>query len=167
MYHDYVRHYQLRASPADGILIGQRVQTLCLTESSTFVLTERGLDFAHSFLDEVLNGFDDGSGIGTAWERLILGRLLPYYEQQTRLFLWGEHILKHFRQPAGNQELILLAAEELGWRDWFDDPLPRRPKVNPKSLLHDTNKDLNRRQQTPLVHFKGDGTGMRIGWEFR
>jgi hypothetical protein len=38
---------------------------------------------------------------------------------------------------------------------------------NPKILLHDTIKDLNRRQLPYLIHFKGDGTGRRIGWEYR
>jgi hypothetical protein len=34
-------------------------------------------------------------------------------------------------------------------------------------ILHDTVKDLNRRQRVPLVHFMGAGTGTRVGWELR
>jgi hypothetical protein len=95
----------------------------------------------------------------SAWEQLRVGELLPSYERCLRLFRWGRHDLKRFRQPAVNQELILSAAEEMGWPDWFDDPLPRRAGVNTKVILHDTLKDLNRRQIVPLVHFMGDGTG--------
>jgi hypothetical protein len=76
-------------------------------------------------------------------------------------------VLKRFRQPSANQELILQSAEELGWARWFDDPLPRGQANNPKMRLHDTIKDLNRRQSPPLVHFKGDGSGTRVGWELR
>jgi YD repeat-containing protein len=84
-----------------------------------------------------------------------------------RVFLWGSHVLKCFRQPSGNQELVLRAAEELGWPTWFDDPLPRAPRVNAKARLHDTIKALNRNQDRPLIHFRGDGTGTRVGWQFR
>jgi hypothetical protein len=31
--------------------------------------------------------------------------------------------------------------------------------------LHDTIKDLNRRQRRAFIHFVGDGTGKRVGWE--
>src|SRR5207253_80516 len=102
-----------------------------------------------------------------AWDGLLLGRLLPCYDQSQRMFRWGAHVLKWFRQPAGNQELILLSAQELGWPGWFDDPLPPQNGQSAKARLHDTIKDLNRRQLPYLVHFKGDGTGTRIGWEYR
>jgi hypothetical protein len=68
----------------------------------------------------------------------------------------------------GYAELIVLcSAEELGWPLWFDDPLPRQGGGRAKVRCHDTIKDLNRRQTPHLIHFKGDGTGMRIGWEYR
>ena len=37
----------------------------------------------------------------------------------------------------------------------------------PKVRLHDTIKDLNRRQSLSVVHFHGDGTGRRVGWALR
>ena len=167
LYQGHIQHYQLQTL-ADGVAVMQPVQTLCFSESSAFALTEKGLAFANAFVDEALRSLEDEDVRLSPWEkRLIQGQLLPYYDREYRLFSWGEQILKHFRQPAANQELILLTAEELGWLVWFDDPLPRRSKRNPKRLLHDTIKDLNRCQQTPLIHFKGDGIGMRIGWEVR
>src|SRR5207244_12038017 len=45
--------------------------------------------------------------------------------------------------------------------DWFDDPLPGEEGTDAKVRLHNTIKDLNRRQRTPFVRFKGDGTGTR------
>jgi hypothetical protein len=76
-------------------------------------------------------------------------------------------VLKHFLQPACNQVILLCAAEELRWPAWFDDPLPPAPRKNSKKRLHNTIQDLNRRQTPQLVHFKGDGTGTRVGWEYR
>jgi hypothetical protein len=40
-------------------------------------------------------------------------------------------------------------------------------RPSPKVRLHDTIKALNRHQAPYLVHFKGDGTGTRIAWEYR
>jgi hypothetical protein len=79
----------------------------------------------------------------------------------------GGHLLKCFRQPAGNQETVLATAEELQWLAWFDDPLPRTAGINPKQRVHDTINALNRNQTPYLVHFKGDGSGARFGWEMR
>ena len=53
---------------------------------------------------------------------LILGRLVPHFEGS--ILSWGHHVIKYFHEPAPNQELILQAAERLGWPDWFDSPLP-------------------------------------------
>jgi hypothetical protein len=137
-----------------------------LTPTSSLALTDLGESFATDFLDTAL--VPDGDEVfAEVWNRLILGDLVPRYDQEDRVFSWGRHILKCFRQPAENQEIVLGAAEEMGWGPWFDDPLPRQTGCNPKQRLHDTIKDLNRRQIPYFVHFKGDGTGRRIGWEYR
>jgi hypothetical protein len=96
---------------------------------------------------------------------LLLGQFLPCYDSEYRVLHWGAHLLKCFHQPAENQELILLAEEELNWPIWMDDPLPRLTGKNPKVRIHDTIKDLNRHHyESGLVHFRGDGSGTRIGW---
>jgi hypothetical protein len=144
-------------APANSVLLGA---------SSSFSLTERGESFADVFLAEALVPPDE-EDFDRAQDRLLLGQVVPHYDKENRIFRWGGHVLKCFRQPAGNQELILAAAEELAWLAWMDDPLPKLPGVVSKVRLHDTIKDLNRRQTPPLIHFKGDGTGTRIGWEYR
>jgi hypothetical protein len=136
-----------------------------LTDQSCFALTERGAAFADAFLADALLPQFDGA-FQSAWNRLALGLLVPTFQRDDRIFAWGEHIIKQFRQPALNQELVLISAEELQWPEWFDDPLPRRNGSNPKVILHDTIKDLNRRQAESLIHFRGDSTGRRIGWQF-
>lgn len=137
-----------------------------IDEGSYFVLTRPGEAFADLFLARVVAPLTDHD-IDDAWATLLLGQLAPQYNRAGRVFRWGNHVLKHFRQPSPNQELILSAAEELDWPVWFDDPLPRGMVRNAKVRLHDTIKDLNRRQRIFLIHFMGDGTGTRLGWELR
>jgi len=140
--------------------------SLILRGGSCLALTPEGESFAALFLARLLRARNERD-LHEACSAVPLGELAPSYRNDSRQFLWGRHLLKSFRQGAANQELILRAAQEMGWPDWFDDPLPRRGGCDPKVRLHDTIKDLNRRQLLPLVRFKGDGTGTRVGWELR
>jgi hypothetical protein len=140
-------------------------RSLLLTEQNRLSLTEEGRSFADHFLAELL-GSEDGF-FNTAWEHLLLGRFTPSYDAEQRLFIWGRHLLKRFRQPSENQEAILRAGEEMAWPCWFDDPLPHAAGMNPKVRLHDAIKWLNHRQVDYLIHFKGNGSGTRLGWEYR
>jgi hypothetical protein len=166
LYQDHIDHWQSAGEPDRTGCAPALVHSLVLTAGSSFALTERGDAFANGFLLDTLFPADDEAFV-RAWERLLLGRLVPHYDPGNHLFAWGRHLLKCFRQPAANQQLLLAAAEEMGWEDWMDDPLPLRPGKSPKAVLHDTLKDLNRRQRRPLIQFKGDGTGTRFGWEYR
>ena len=166
MYHGFAEHFRVGCEGPDRGSDPRPLSSLTFTEASGFVLTDKGLVFADQFLADALLPLWEGDR-ENAWDCLILGHFLPRYDRENRLFLWGQHVLKCFRQCSENQELILRSAEELGWPDWLDDPLLLRKGKNPKVRLHDTIKDLNRRQEPYLVHFKGDGTGRRIGWEYR
>jgi hypothetical protein len=66
---------------------------------------------------------------------ILFGQLTPRYDTENRVFSWGVHVLKRFRQPANNQIAILETAEELGWPELFDDPLPHVTGTNPISRL--------------------------------
>jgi hypothetical protein len=165
LYQGHIEH--LRPDhPGEGGPGGVVAGSLVFQNSSLFCLTEWGEAFVNDFLEQLLVHGSDRA-VDAAWNQLILGELVPWYDKDNRVFSWGRHELKRFRQPAGNQELVLCAAEEVVWDRWFDDPLPRRPGTNPKQRLHDTIKDLNRRQLRPLIHFEGDGTGQRVGWGCR
>jgi hypothetical protein len=139
MYQGHVEHLQ---PDQDEILPGCKpIASLQFTSTSCFALTASGMDFAHGFLAGVLLP-DDDDAFAELWDSLLLGCLLPGYDKENRLLLWGRQVLKSFRQPAENQEIILCSAEE-------------------------TIKALNRNQQHGLVHFRGDGTGTRVGWVYR
>jgi hypothetical protein len=135
-------------------------------DGSAFSLTPLGEAFGELLVGSLLIPEGDEE-FAWAWGLLRVGNLTPRYDREDRLFSWGRHLLKCYRQPSETQETILLAAEELGWSRWFDDPLPHQRNGNAKVRLHDTIKRLNRHQSPHLVRFKGDGTGTRVGWELR
>jgi hypothetical protein len=165
LYHAHLQHRApAAASAARGEPAGT-VESTRIHEGSTLSLTEAGVQFADRFLARALLPADEAEMAGLRGV-FQLGRLVPSYDAERRIFRWGQHVLKHFRQPSPSQEVILRTAEELGWPAWFDDPLPRG-HGNAKQRLHDTIKDLNRRQKPYLVHFLGDGTGTRVGWQLR
>lgn len=165
LYHGHVSQFRPVTRLGNGRLLYEPANNLHMLSGSLFALTEAGEAFAVALLAVPRTPLD-ANAVRAIWEEYCPTRIVPRYEKENRIFRWGCQILKHFRQPSVNQELILLAAEELSWPEWFDDPLPRQSGINPKTRLHDTIKDLNRRQTQPLVHFKGDGTGRRIGWEY-
>jgi hypothetical protein len=80
--------------------------------------------------------------------------------------LWvGEAVVKRFRVPASNQEVVLSVFEEEGWPKHIDDPLSPAPEMDPKRRLHSTIHCLNRNQKRHLIHFRGDGHGTGLCWE--
>ena len=157
LFQGHIAHYKPIAKPTESIHID---------DTSCFAATAAGMCFIERFLGCVIAP-EPGADVDDAYEMLLLEPLPPRFDQQERMLLWGQHLVKCFRAPATNQELVVKSAEEMGWPDWFDDPLPRELGINPKQRLHDTIKDLNRRQKSAWLHFKGDGTGTRVGWEFR
>jgi len=166
LYQAHVEHFQQDASNHHGSPERGAAAGVLFTSTSSFALTELGEAFGAYFLDNTLVP-EREAALQAAWNKLLLGELVPCYDKDNRVFSWGRNVLKCFRQPSVNQELVLRAAEELGWAVWFDDPLPGQRGKSAKVRLHDTIKDLNRRQVPHLIHFKGDGTGTRVGWEYR
>jgi hypothetical protein len=150
IFQDHIKHQ----NAAD-----QRASSLRFSDQNRFLLTDQGAEFTKLLLAQ-----RGSRGIYTA---ICLGRLVPHYGQEERIFSWGRHVLKQFRQPAGAQELLLKAAEEQGWPEWMDDPLPCVAGIDPKDHLHDTIGNLNRHLRRSFVHFNGNGTGKRFGWELR
>lgn len=92
-------------------------------------------------------------------------REIPEWCPTARVLKMSGKVVKHFKWPAPNQEMLINAFAELNWPDQIDDPLPQTA-VCPKRKLHDTIKCLNRNQIHPLIKFRGDGTGLAARWEF-
>ena len=151
----------LAASPTGPLTAGREQSPTAnrmLRGESRMVLTGLGADLARLVV------VADRSASGGE----ILGKIRrPAWDRHRRELRVGAVVVKHFRQPAPNQELILEAFEEEGWPAYIYDPLPPAGGTCPKDRLHETIKGLNRSQQSPLIRFRGDGTGTRVGWEYR
>ena len=93
--------------------------------------------------------------------------LLPSWDGLNRVLSLGEQIVKEYRVPSPNQEAVLTTFQEEGWPHYVYDPLIPLAKSEqcPKFRLRDTIKCLNANQKNPLIRFRGDGTGERVGWE--
>jgi hypothetical protein len=146
------------------------VDNLSLSSQSCFVLSRKGMLFARAML--ALSG-DNHAQATEEGDCDDAGRphegLAPRWDNKRRELRFAKKLVKRFRVPAPNQEMILAAFQEEGWPNCIDDPLPPKGDLDPKRRLHDTIKALNRkhRQVPPLIHFVGNGTGKNVVWELR
>lgn len=98
-------------------------------------------------------------------ERAIASlRAMPVWDPEKRELRLRTDVVKRFRQPSRNQELVLAAFQEDGWPSRIDDPLPMEMDRDPKERLQATIKSLNRHQIEQHIRFSGDGTGQAILW---
>jgi hypothetical protein len=91
----------------------------------------------------------------------------PHWNEARRELTLNGTVVKRFRVPAHNQQLILVTFEEEGWPDHIDDPLPVSGDIDPPTRLHDTINKLNGRQTRRLIRFSGNGTGTGVFWKLR
>jgi hypothetical protein len=105
-----------------------------------------------------------GRGTGTA-ERCAF----PSWRVEERELWLGAQLLKHFRQPAPHQTMLLDVFQEENWSVHVEDPLPRaldESEEDAKRRLHETLKNLNRTLPPHTIRFRGDGTGQGVWWEY-
>ena len=135
-----------------------------LTRTSCFILTERGLALAHAFLDrrDPLPSLETVRTVDLAHSSVELS---PRWDRDCRELWLGAALVKQFKVPAANQEIILQAFQEEGWPPCIDDPLPPQFAMNPKRRLHDTLGALNRNQKHKFIRFRGNGNGEGVRWE--
>ena len=141
-------------------------RNLMLCKRSCFVLTSAGAGLARGegFAPRKRGTPDQAPPPSEPW---AAQPKIPRWDAARHELCWGANLVKRFREPALNQELILAAFEEEGWPPHLDDPLPSSGSTDPKERLHDTIKRLNRHQVHRLIHFRGDGSGTGIIWELR
>jgi hypothetical protein len=153
---DLVAHAYECPPQGNGARQFRAPQSLYFSPTTCFVLTANGSGFLKGC---ARTGFAE-PGATTGGEPAV-----PLWDGPRRELTWQGLMVKRFRQPAGNQELLLAAWEEEGWRARIEDPLPPSPGVEPKSRLRDALKALNQRQVHPVLRFRGDGTGCGALWE--
>lgn len=157
---------------AEATLVGEStrsfraVSNLRLTDSSCFVLTAAGEAFAKEVRLSnrprvFLSATDEVVQCSSAAEV----RHVPHWDRVRRVLRLGGMVVKEYKVPATNQEVVLAAFDELRWPLIIDDPLPPRDGLDPKRRLHDTINSLNRNQRHSLLKFRGKGGGQGICWE--
>lgn len=130
-----------------------------LGPSSCFVLSAIGAAWAEQLVREATQASPSGERNGRS---LPIGDR-PHWDGDRREFSFREQVLKRFRSPAPNQELVLAAFEEEGWPARIDDPLPPHADQDSKRRLRDTIATLNRGQKA--IRFQADGLGQGVCWK--
>jgi hypothetical protein len=92
--------------------------------------------------------------------------VVPEGDNECQQLRVNGELVKQFKVPAPNQELILAAFQEEGWPPRIDDPLPPHVEQDRKRRLRDTIIALNRCQKRRLIQFIADGHGEGIRWQF-
>jgi hypothetical protein len=155
--------------PSDAERSFQRPSSLLFCKKTCFVLTQDGAELA----SKVSARGDSSSQPGVwplakaAWQKVAPDPelLVPKWDRDRQLLKIGRAVVKHFKVPATNQEMVLAAFEEEAWPARIDDPLPPRRELLPKKRLRETIKSLNRNQKQSLIRFIGDGSGQGVRWE--
>jgi hypothetical protein len=135
----------------------------CFHRARALVLTEAGARFARGRLRVGATGLAETTTPDPGATTLP-PLAEPHWDARARVLSYAGKVVKHFRVPAGNQELVLSAFQEEGWPQAIDDPLPPAAGIDAKRRLHDTINRLNRNQRQQLLHFWGNGSGKAVCW---
>lgn len=160
---EYVEQGLECTRPNTGKRSFRPVANLTLAAQTCFVLTAEGAALARQGDAHALELFPPVAGPKPTAEP----RSIPLWDAQSRELRWEAHLIKQFKVPAPNQELILAVFEEEGWPVCIDDPLSPNPAQDCKERLHDTIKSLNRNQIQAMIHFRGNGKGSGVRWGWR
>lgn len=142
----------------------RRAEGFVIDVATCMVLTPAGVNLAET-LDKPLDAGPE------SWPRMTdrstIPPDVPYWDSSRRELSVAGTVIKRYRVPAQNQELILSAFQEEGWPHHIFDPLPTNRNINTHVRLHDAINRLNGCQKFPLVRFHGNGSGNGISWELR
>lgn len=156
--HGYAEHLLETTRPDSDRRTFCKAANLCFTPTSCFVLSAAGLALAPRVTAH------DGHALPGPHEVEAAAALAPRWDADRRILWLGKEIVKHYKVPARNQELILEAFEEEHWPVHLHDPLPPVPDMESKKRLHDAIYRLNHNQRKRLIFFHGDGTGSGVCW---
>jgi hypothetical protein len=175
----YVEHARETTLPGEAQRSFRRTKGLSFNKKTCFVLTDAGAEAAHALgvFEERLDLPHDGSAANPAATARRSesqapsqasaeppARVVPRWDGDLQELRVNGVIVKQFKVPAPNQEMILSAFQEENWPVRIDDPLPPHPDQDAKRRLHDTIVSLNRNHKSRFIRFMGDGTGEGVRW---
>ena len=154
----------------------RRIASNSITERSCFIIAESGVALLESIHAArasttrnalVLPAFAKSRRcrIGENQYAIFESDAKPHWDSTRRQLLMDGNVVKCFRSPAPNQQLVLDAFQASEWAQLIYDPLPMRPAHCPKRRLHDAIKFLNRHHLCHSIRFGGDGSGRGVFWE--
>jgi hypothetical protein len=161
LYRRYVQHGMETTQPGEDRRTFRAGGAIRFDRRSCFVLTEAGIAFAHQGTSALCLE----SPLPLATENGAPLATVPIWDPDRQELRLGRDLVKCFKTPAPNQELILAAFQEEGWPVHIYDPLPPHPDQDSRRRLHDTINSLNRNQKKALVRFMGDGSGQGVRWD--
>lgn len=158
----YVEHARDVTLPGEEVRSFRGVQGDTFTKKSCFALTKRGAVFVRQLLSTARAVRRDENLSDEALQ--TVRSIVPQWDRDLQELRFGGRVVKQFKVPAPNQEMILAAFEEEGWPPRIDDPLPPQADQDPKRRLHDTINSLNRNHKVEAIRFLGDGSGLGVRW---
>lgn len=166
----YVEHARETTLPGEATRSFHKSHGLTFSKRSCFVITEAGVFAARNretqqLADSPVAVCETASPpSGQAQLSTSARRVVPCWDSDLQELRCNGLIVKRFKVPAPNQEMILAAFQEEGWPARIDDPLPPHRDQDPKRRLHDTIVSLNRNHKTRFLRFMGDGSGQGVRW---
>jgi hypothetical protein len=148
IHHGLVEHRLEVSSSAARSRCFSNAKGLAIPNNACFTLTTAGAELIRSLMADSIG----------------LHHRQPYWDHNRRVLSVGDAVVKRFRIPARNQQLVLTAFQEEMWPPSILDPLPRDSNISPTRRLHDTINRLNRNQLSRLIHFHGNGSGTTVLW---
>lgn len=161
----YVGHAQEVTSVGEKARAFQPDAAMAFSDRTCFVLTDDGVDFVRRSFGQPASDHVPVDEEHHSSPKENQADLVPTWDHDRQELRMGRIVIKQFKAPAANQEMILAAFQEEGWPPRIDDPLPQNSDQDPKRRLHDTINSLNRNQKHPLVRFLGDGSGQGVRWD--
>jgi len=172
----YVEHARETTVPGEAQRSFRRTKGLWFNKRTCFVLTDEGAEAAHALgvFETDMNHIADAATakvtalapqtVVAAAEPEPVARVVPRWDGDLQELRVAGVIVKQFKVPAPNQEMILSAFQEENWPVRIDDPLPPAHDQDSKRRLHDTIVSLNRNHKSRFIRFMGDGTGEGVRW---
>lgn len=161
----FVRHAEenTRSSAAERSF--QEKDGLTFASRSVVVLSASGATFARELASDLDVEIAESPNDTDSLETSVLVVAKPIWIPGQRELMVDGRVVKRFKVPAVNQELILSAFEEEGWPQCIFDPLPQDNTLAPARRMHNAISRLNGKQINVLVRFSGNGHGTGICWE--
>lgn len=151
--------------PGDAVRSFRLIPFTALNRHACLIVTDSGATLLRQRLSTESTSASPELHPGHTVANPAAGRR-PNWDPGRRELRVGQTVVKRFRVPAPNQELVLQVFEEEGWPHSIDDPLPPVLELDAQQRLRATIKSLNRSHLTPLIRFHANGGGQVICWSF-